>query len=80
MTTHRDALLATRASRSRLKHIDADRCASLWIAAIEQQIKAAKRGDEESKIWLSRDGLLVVDMIGADAAIYWEQIRDLALS
>ncbi len=66
--------------QAKLDHIDADRCASLWSEAIRQHIKAAIRGDEASKIWLSRDGLLVASMLGADVEAYWRAVEHIALS
>ncbi|UWR04741.1 hypothetical protein K3740_08710 [Ruegeria conchae] len=66
--------------RHHLNHVSADRCASLWAAAIKEQIKQATKGDEAAKLWLSNDGILIASMLGADVRAYWEQIEDLALS
>ncbi len=63
-----------------LNHISADACANLWSEAIRQHVKAATKGDESSKIWLSRDGLLVASMLGADVEAYWRAVEHIAMS
>ncbi|WP_171099063.1 hypothetical protein [Ruegeria sp. HKCCD7255] len=39
------------------RHIDAAACAAMWCAAIKEHIKAAERGDESARLWLSNDGI-----------------------
>ncbi|SFM11144.1 hypothetical protein [Shimia aestuarii] len=58
-----------------MNHIDATACARLWSAALEAQIKAARRGDAAAIHWLKTSGPAVAAMLGIDPDVILDLVK-----